>query len=101
MSENKDNSVKDLKIGDIIIFLCDEWRDGQKSDFDGNILSVSETGVDVVYLSGYRSRNDFIPFDDIVAKVDKSMPEIKLNRANYRGRFIEYSNCVDIAQEIL
>lgn len=83
-------SKKDLKPDDVIIFRVDEWRQGTKSEFDGHILSVNKKGVEVLYLSGYRSRNDFIPFADIIAKVDMSKPVITLKNAPFTGHFIEY-----------
>ena len=79
-----------INVDNTIIFRCDEWRDGNISEFDGHVQSVREDGVDVVYLSGHRSRNDFIPFKDIIAKLDKRKPYISLKNAPYRGHFIEF-----------
>lgn len=79
-----------IKKDDKIIFRVDEWRDGTKTEFDGTVLSVNNLGVDVLYLSGYRSRNDFIPFEDIIAKLDLKKPIIHLKNAPFTGRFIEY-----------
>jgi hypothetical protein len=81
-----------IKINNTIIFCCDEWRDGNKSEFDGTVQLVSDDGVNVVYLSGYRCRNDFIPFSDIIAKLDKRCPVKSLKNAPFRGHFVEFEN---------
>jgi hypothetical protein len=79
--------MKDVKEDDVIIFRVDEYRSGSKSEFDGNVQFVREEGVDVIYLSGYKSRNDFIPWSDILAKVDMSKPRVSLESAPYEGHF--------------
>lgn len=84
--------MKNIIEGDIIIFRVDEFRDGNIQEFDGNVLFVNNKGVDVVYLSGYRSRNDFIPYKDVIAKLDKSMPSITLKNAPFTGHFVEYND---------
>jgi len=77
-----------VKVDDVVICLIDEWKTGKKTAFDCNVLSKNEKGVDVVYLSGYRSRNDFVEWDDIVAKVDKSLPWISLAKEySFSGNF--------------
>ncbi len=81
-----------IKTNNTIIFSCDEWRDGNKNEFDGTVQSVSDDGAHVVYLSGYRSRNDFIPFSDIIAKLDKRRPVRSLKNAPFRGHFIEFES---------
>ena len=78
------------KEGDTVIFKVDEYRNGSVSEFDGHVLSKTDLGVDVVYLSGYKSRNDFIPWGDLIAKLDLSMPIITLKNAPFTGHFIEY-----------
>lgn len=83
-------SSETIKVNNTIIFSCDEWRDGNKTEFDGHVQSVRDEGVDVVYLSGFRSRNDFIPFSDIIAKLDKRRSHISLKNAPYNGHFIEF-----------
>ena len=75
------NIEDEICVGNIVIFRVDEWGDGRKSEFDGHVISMNEKGVDVVYLSGYRSRNDFIEWEDIVAKVDKRRTWVKLKTA--------------------
>ena len=77
---------KNLLEGDTVIFLCDEYRRGEKSAFDGQIQFVNDETVSVIYLSGYKSRNDDIPYEDILAKVDKSKPWVELE-VNYSGHF--------------
>ena len=82
---------EDIKPKNIIIFKCDEFGSGNIQEFDGHVQIVDEKGVDVVYSSGGRSRNDFIPYSDILAKLDKRKPYIKLANAPYSGHFIEYT----------
>lgn len=79
-----------IKVGDTIIFSCSEYNNGEFSEFDGTVLFVDKESVDVIYLSGYRSRNDSVKYKDIIAKVDISMPYIKLENAPYSGHFIVF-----------
>lgn len=83
--------INTVKQDDTVIFLCDEYRNGKKECFDGKVLYTTEQGAEVLYLSGYRSRNDLVPFEDIIAKVDLSMPEIKLDEHPYSGHFIKFT----------
>jgi hypothetical protein len=71
---------------DVLICMIDEWNEGEKHAFDCYITGIRESGVDVCYLSGYRSRNDFVPWEDVVAKVDKSRPWVKLE-IGFSGHF--------------
>lgn len=70
--------MKNIKLKDTVICRIDEWRDGNLSWYDGTVISKTAKGVDVIYLSGYRSRNDFVEWKDICAVVDMSMPWTKL-----------------------
>lgn len=78
-----------VKVGDTLICLIDEWRRGKKDGFDGEVLSIDDDGVNVVYLSGYRSRNDHVPWEDIIARPCESEPYISLSPwgAPFRGQF--------------
>lgn len=76
-----------LSVGNVIIFNCDEFCNGDKQQFDGHIQIISDKGVDVIYLSGYRSRNDFIEWKDIIAKVDKRRKWVRLESAPFSGNF--------------
>ena len=58
-----------MKPDDVLICMIDEWGKGEKEAFDCRITSIRKDGVDVCYLSGYRSRNDFVPWADVVARV--------------------------------
>jgi hypothetical protein len=82
-----------LNIGDTVICLIDEWRKGSKSAFDGQITTKNEKGVDVLYLSSFRSRNDFVEWHDIVAKLDKSLPWIELDGYGFSGHFNVFKIC--------
>lgn len=65
-----------VAVGDTVIAMVDEYHRGEKCAFDGTVMHVNKEGVDILYLSGYRSRNDFVPFRDLLAKVDKSAPHV-------------------------
>ena len=80
-----------VKAGDTLIFKCDEFRNGDTREFDGQVQEVNDDGVDVIYLSGYRSRNDFIPWCYVLAKLDKRKPYIDLTNAPYKGHFVEFA----------
>ena len=75
---------------DVIIFRVDEWRDERMCEFDGHVLYTNLIGAEVVYLSGFRSRSDLIPWKDIIAKVDKSLPWIKLEDVPFSGNFLVF-----------
>lgn len=84
-------SKENIKINNIIIFKCDEYGNGHIMEFDGHVQSINDNGVNVLYLSGYKSRNDFIPWKDIIAKLDKRKPYITLKNSSFRGHFIEFN----------
>lgn len=87
ITPDKDN----IKVGNTLIFRCDEYRDGNITEYDGHVILVGDKGADLIYLSGYKSRNDFIPWKDIIAKVDKRKQWITLQgEAPYSGNFIEF-----------
>lgn len=73
---NKQN----VKPDDTVICMIDEWNDGTKSAFDGAVISVDDEGVEVIYLSGYRSRNDKVKWEDVKAKVDERKPWVDLRK---------------------
>ena len=75
----KDSDVKkincsDLNPNDIVVFYVDVYHEGKKSVYDGNVISINKHNktVSVVYLEGYHSRNDDIPFEDMLAKADEN-----------------------------
>lgn len=84
-------SKETIQAKDSVIFRCDEYGDGNIRIFDGSVCSVEEAGVYVSYLSGYKSRNDLIPFSDVIAKVDVSKPRVKLAGGSYSGYFLVFS----------
>ena len=88
MKASKDN----IKANDAIIFRASEFKDGSISEFNGNVLDVGVDGVEVVYLSGWRTRYDAIPYGDVIAKVDKDQLRIKLDNAPYSGHFLQFTN---------
>ena len=85
-------SKENIKVGNTVIFKCDEYRNGNVSEYDGQVQIIDDKGVHVVYLSGYKSQNDHIPFTDVLAKLDKRKPYISLTNAPYSGHFIEFTS---------
>jgi hypothetical protein len=84
-------SQENLKVGNTIVFKCDEYRNDNPEEFDGQIQLIDKEGVHVLYLSGHKSRKDHIPWTDILAKLDKRKPYIKLSNASYSGHFKEFN----------
>lgn len=85
-------SQNEIKIDNTIIFNVDEYRDNHIVDFDGKVQNVSENGVDVIYVSGYKSRNDFISWKDIIAKLDMRRPYVKLKKSSFSRHFLEFGD---------
>lgn len=82
------NAKSCVSIDDVVICMIDEWKDGKKSPFDCHILSIEENGIDTLYLSGFRSRNDFVSWQDIIAKFDMSFPWVQLDQGfGFSGHF--------------
>ena len=79
-----------VRQGNTILFRVDEYRSGDIDIMGGQVLYVSSKGAKVVYLSGYRSRNDFIPWKDIIAKVDRRRKYAKVPGTPYSGKFEVY-----------
>ena len=79
-----------VKVGDTVICMIDEWRKGSKECFDCSVLIKENKGVEVLYLSGYRSRNDFVEWDDVIAKVDMSQPLIHVGA--FEGHFLPFES---------
>jgi hypothetical protein len=93
-------AIDNVKEGDVVIAMIDEWRDGSVNAFDCNVLDINDKGVEVVYLSGYRSRNDFVEWGNVVAKVDKSKPVVSVANGTFSGHFMSFespqSDCQDL-----
>ena len=81
-------SALTVELGDTVICMIDEWRSGTKSDFDGTVTAFNDKGVDVLYLSGYRSRNDFVPWADVLAKLDRRADRVQVPGTSYEGHFV-------------
>jgi len=81
-------SALNVRLGDTVICMIDEWGSGRKSDFDGTVMAIDDTGVDVIYLSGYRSRNDFVEWRDVLAKLDKRVKRVSVPGTSYEGHFV-------------
>lgn len=76
-----------VSVGDTLICMIDEWNRGDKQAFDGHVTWKNERGVDVCYLSGYRSRNDFVEWQDVVAKLDMRCKRVSVADGAFEGHF--------------
>ena len=77
-----------VKVGDVVIFQRQdsEW-------FDGDVLSVWDNGVNVIYLEGYKSRGpDRIEWNCIRARVDLQFPYVDIEDVPYKGHFEVFSS---------
>jgi hypothetical protein len=45
---------------------------------EGSVLFISDDKVDVLWLEGYKSRNDTVPLDQVLAVNDKKGPPMEL-----------------------
>lgn len=73
MSKKNFRKCSDLNKMEQVVFRIDPYYQGNKEVFFGNVINVypESKRVDVVYLEGYKSRNDFIPYDDMLAVYDE------------------------------
>ena len=73
MSKEKFRRCSDLKKMEQVAFRVDPYYQGNKEVFFGNVINVypENARVDVVYLAGYHSRSDAIPYDDMLAVYDE------------------------------
>lgn len=57
-----------------VVFKVDPYYQGNKQVFDGTVLWVNkeQKTVCVIYLDGYRSRSDDIPYEDMIAAYDEN-----------------------------
>lgn len=62
----------EFKIGQTVICEIDPYRDGEIGEYDGYITYVGKDSVHVNYLYGYKSFDDMVKFEDIVALVDET-----------------------------
>jgi len=83
-------SQENIKEGNVII--CFIHVNGVRQVYDCNVLSVNEKGASIVYLEGYKSRNDFVFFENIAAKVDRRRKRISVANNAFEGRFIEFKS---------
>jgi hypothetical protein len=80
-----------VSVGDTLICMIDEWGRGEKQAFDGHVTWKNGRGVDVCYLSGYRSRNDFVEWKDVVAKLDMRCKRVSVADGAFEGHFRVFS----------
>ena len=60
----------EFKQGQTVIFEADPYGEGKLNEYEGYITYVGEGFVDVCYLYGYKSLNDIIKIENIVAIAD-------------------------------
>ncbi|MCC5612493.1 hypothetical protein LC612_38825 [Nostoc sp. CHAB 5834] len=75
-----------LKEGDIILW---PYRNNVES---GNVLYTTERGAEIVWLNGYKSHNDCVPFDEVLSIADKAGPEHTISGFTGRGYITESGN---------
>jgi hypothetical protein len=90
---------ENVSVGDVVIFRLDESRNGYIQEFDGHVQIINEKGIDILYLCGHKSQNDFIEWNDVLAKVELSQPKIRLKNAPYSGNFIVFNDTQTINDE--
>lgn len=65
---------------------------------DGHVVYVSKTHVAVSWLEGYRSRNDDVPFEEVLAIHNPRAPEHSCG--NFRGKgFLTQAGAAWVAKE--
>ena len=80
ISSLKKEKCSNLKPGDQLAFMIKDVDTSREHAYYGTVTFVNVTAkkVDVCYLEGYKNRNDFIPFKDIVAKYDESGEDMRI-----------------------
>lgn len=56
---------------------------------EGQVLYVDDSQVHLIWLEGYRSRNDSVRFEDILSVHDKKGPEVHLSPFRGKGYLTE------------
>ena len=86
----------DFAVEDQVIFKQREARHLAIRDLsweyeDGHITWINKkTGIaDVCWLQGHHSRNDRVPFEDIVAIYDESQPSVKIGLYSGPSRVLQ------------
>lgn len=74
MSKKNFRKCSDLNKMEQVVFRVDPYYQGNKEVFFGNVINVypESKRVDVVYLEGYKSRTDTIPYNDMLAVYDEN-----------------------------
>ena len=62
--------IKDLKRNDHVLFKFDPYQEGVEKYYSGHVINVYGRFVSVSYLCGYKSLDDMIPYDNMIAKFD-------------------------------
>ena len=73
MSKKNFRKCSDLNKMEQVVFRVDPYYQGNKEVFFGNVLRVHPDAhkVFVIYLEGYHSRSDAIPYNDMLAVYDE------------------------------
>jgi hypothetical protein len=80
-----------IKRNNIIICMIDEFQTGVKDAWDCHVLYTNERGAQVIYLAGYRSRDQFVEWSDIVAKLDKRRRKVTVE-GTFTGNFLVFED---------
>ena len=84
MSNKKFCKCSELKKMEQVVFRVDPYYQGNKKVFFGNVIGVypERKRVGVIYLEGYKSRNDFIPYEDMLAVYDEDGEMMSFDRVS-------------------
>ncbi len=72
---------------DTLICWVDPYREGRTQAYDGNPILLNDKGVTLLYLCGYKSFTDTVPWEDVIAKVDMSQSRITVADGTFEGHF--------------
>ena len=80
--------IKNLQFGDNIAFEFKFNNESEPEVMVGEIVHVGEKDVSVIFLYGYRSENETVPKDKILAYVDQSLKTPRIRLGGFNGHFI-------------
>lgn len=70
-----------LKQEDLVIFLIKDDLSKEEVYEQGSVIKVysHNKSIDILWLEGYRSRVDNVPFNKVIAKYDKNGEQMKFD----------------------
>lgn len=90
-------SKETINTDDILICTIDVHGDGRYHNYDCRVIRIDGNGVDTLYLEGYHSRNDYVSWDKIRAKLNDSKDCVEAGEFN--GRFQLFDSYVEVGYE--